>query len=352
MPRGGVRLIWPAAPNSAWTYRTRSGRPGPIICAGWRSYLEEAGHRLTGFDGLVHSTVPFASGLSWSAALEMAAGAAFQAAGGFRIDPVQMALIGQPAENRFVGVNSGILDQYSPSDGTGRERAAVGLPRSDQPGRGLAAGIRVVICDMWAERKLMGSEYGERRAECEEASALQAFYPGITALRDASLAEFEAHAADLPEVVARRCRFIIEENQRGPDLANVPPAGEPARLFELLAASYLGGAPPVRDRRAGDERMMAAMLGAPGCTVRAKPGPGSAAAWLCRCAKCGHRFTTMSRLDYVRRTAIQPRVYPCCRARHRPALTRRPPGGTRRDSQSPEEKRVMTAAAQRPKAPQ
>ena len=62
----------------------------------------------------------------------------------------------------------------------------------------------------------------------------------MPALRDVTLAQFEAHAAVLPEVVARRCQFIIEENQRVLDLAEALPGGEPGRLFELLSASYPG----------------------------------------------------------------------------------------------------------------
>ncbi|HVO70846.1 MAG TPA: galactokinase family protein, partial [Aggregatilineaceae bacterium] len=75
--------------------------------------MQDAGHTLRGFNVLVHSTIPFASGLSSSAALEMATGIVIQLIGGFSIDPAAMALLGQKAENRFVGVSSGILDQYS-----------------------------------------------------------------------------------------------------------------------------------------------------------------------------------------------------------------------------------------------
>ena len=79
--------------------------------------MQDAGYDLVGFDGLIHSTVPFGSGLSSSAAIEMAVGNMFATVGGFEVDPVQMALLGQRAENKFVGVNSGILDQYSSTMG-------------------------------------------------------------------------------------------------------------------------------------------------------------------------------------------------------------------------------------------
>ena len=86
--------------------------------------------------------------------------------------------------------------------------------------------------------------------------------------------------ADLPEVVARRCRFIIEESQRVLDLAEALPGGEPGRLFELLSTSYLGARRPVRDRRAGDERHDGRHAQRAGRDRRGgRRGPGSAGAW-------------------------------------------------------------------------
>ena len=288
-------------PISPWTDYVR----------GVALFLEEAGHHLTGFDGLIHSTVPFASGLSSSAAIEMAAGIAFQEVGGFRIDPVQMARIGQRAENRFVGVNCGILDQYSSAMGQAGSALLLDCRHLTSRVAAIAAGIRVVICDTRAKRRLTGSEYGERRAQCEEGvRLLQRFYPNITVLRDVSLADFEAHADDLPAVVARRCRFIVEENQRVLDLAEALPDGEPGRLFELLSASYLGardlyeiGAPAMSD-------MMAAMLNAPGVIGARQAGAGFGGCMVALVredAVAG--FAAHVEADYSRRTGIQPRVY-------------------------------------------
>ena len=125
-----------------------------------------------------------------------------------------------------------------------------------------------------------------------------------------SLAQFEAHEADLPEVVARRCRFIIEENQRVLDLAEALPAGEPGRLFELLSASYVGardlyeiGAPAMSD-------MMAAMLSAPGVIGARQAGAGFGG---CMVALVREEtvagFSAHVEANYLRRTGIQPRVY-------------------------------------------
>ncbi len=275
-------------------------------------FLEEAGHRLTGFDGLIHSTIPFASGLSSSAALEMAAGAAFQAVGGFELDAVQMALVGQLAENRFVGVNSGILDQYSSALGQAGSALLLDCRNLTSRVASIAAGIQVMICDTRAERKLTGSEYGERRAQCEEGvRLLQAFYPDITALRDVTLAQFEAHEQNLPEVVARRCRFIIEENQRVLDLAEALPDGEPRRLFELFSASYLGARDLYEIGALAMSHMMTAMLSAPGVIAARQAGAGFGGCMVALVrAEAVTSFQAYVERDYHLRTEIQPRVYP------------------------------------------
>ena len=91
-------------------------------------FMQVEGHQLNGFDGLIHSTVPFGSGLSSSAALEMATAVLFARVSGFTPDPVAIALIGQRAENEFVGVNTGILDQYSSA--LGQEGCALQLLRA------------------------------------------------------------------------------------------------------------------------------------------------------------------------------------------------------------------------------
>ncbi|NLE58391.1 MAG: galactokinase, partial [Planctomycetes bacterium] len=150
---------------------------------GWA--LQEAGYLLHGFDAIIHSTIPFGSGLSSSAALEMAVGHAFQVASAFTIDPVTLARLSQRAENIFVGVNSGILDQYTSAMGQPRTALLLDCRNLTSRAISLAPGLQVVICDTRAERNLVGTEYGERRAQCElGVRLLQLHYPTITSLRD------------------------------------------------------------------------------------------------------------------------------------------------------------------------
>jgi galactokinase len=275
-------------------------------------FLQAAGHSLTGFDGLVHSTVPFSSGVSSSAAIEMAVGVMFQLAGSFRIDPVQLALIGQQAENKFVGVNSGILDQYSSAMGKAGCALLLDCKHLTSRSMPIAQGLQVVICDTRAKRTLAGTEYGERRAQCEQGvRLLQQWTPDIAALRDVTLAQFNAHEKDLPQVVAKRCRFIIEENQRVLDLAEALTAGDTARLQQLFAASYAGARDLYEIGAPAMEAMMRAMLSGPGVVAARQAGAGFGG---CMVALVRHlqvdAFIDHVTCTYAAETNIEPKVYP------------------------------------------
>lgn len=182
---------------------------------GMAQVMQEAGYQFPGFDALVHTTVPVASGLSSSAAIEMATGRLLEALAGATIDAVQLAILGQRAENTFVGVNCGILDQYTSSVGQAGCVLLLDARTLESWLAPIAPGIAVVICDTCAKRELTGSEYGARRAACEEgAQLLGAIYPEVVAMRDVKPAQLEAVAEKLPADVAKRCRFIVEENER------------------------------------------------------------------------------------------------------------------------------------------
>ncbi len=154
-----------------------------------------------------------------------------------------MALIGQAGENQYVGMNCGILDQYSSAMGQAGSALLLDCRSLSQPGHPHRGGHQVVICDTRAERNLAGTEYGERRSQCEQGvEILRKHYPDIEALRDVSFEQLESHQAELPEVVYKRCRFIIEENQRVLDLAQALPGGDRQRLGELFREFVPGGA--------------------------------------------------------------------------------------------------------------
>ena len=175
---------------------------------GSAAVLQDEGHTLVGFDGLLHSTVPFGSGLSSSAAIEIASLLAFAGLAGIDLEPVELALLGQRAENEFVGVSCGILDQYTSVLGRAGHALLLDCRELNSRPVAMAAHLAVVICDTRAERSLAATGYDERRAQCEAGVAiLRRFDSAIRALRDVSLPFLAAHEPDLPPVVARRCQI-------------------------------------------------------------------------------------------------------------------------------------------------
>jgi galactokinase len=282
--------------------------------ARWSNYvrgvaqvLQAEGLQLTGFDGIIHSTVPMSSGLSSSAALECATATIFEALAGWTLAPVKKALLCQRAENQFVGVNCGILDQYTSC--AGQEGCALLLDCRDlssQPVR-LAPGIQVVICDTQSKRELAGSEYGRRRAQCEEGARRL----GLRALREISLQQFDQREAELPPEVAKRCRFIVEENDRVLRLAAALQAFDRPAIRQLTAASFRGACDLYEIGAPAMHTMMQSMLAAPGVIGARQAGAGFGGCMVAFVEEARvDVFDASVRQSYLAATQIQPEVYP------------------------------------------
>ena len=173
--------------------------------------LQQRGLRLAGMDAVIESTVPLGGGLSSSAALEMATGLAFQSLAGFEMTPEEMAKVCQQAENEFVGMPCGIMDQFV-SRMARRDHALLIDCRSlESEHVPLGLGDHaLVVTDTGVRRELASSEYRIRRAECEQGAAAM----GVRALRDVSPQDLERHRERLSEVVYRRCRHVVTEDAR------------------------------------------------------------------------------------------------------------------------------------------
>jgi galactokinase len=262
---------------------------------------------LQGFDGVIHSTVPMSSGLSSSAALECATATIFEALGGWKLDPVNKALLCQRAENQFVGVNCGILDQYTSC--AGHEGCALLLDCRDLSNRPvkLAAGIQVVICDTKFKRELAGSEYGQRRAQCEEGARRL----GLKALREIPLPQFIARESELPPEVAKRCRFIVEENDRVLKLAAALRDFDRPAIRQLTAESFQGACELYEIGAPAMHAMMRAMLAAPGVIGARQAGAGFGGCMVAFVeAAQVEAFVAATRTHYSARTETDPEIYP------------------------------------------
>ena len=184
--------------------------------AGVAQQLQRKGYTLRGFEGVIDSTIPMASGLSSSAAIEVAAALTFLHLAGATLPPAEVALLCQRAENEFIGVNSGIMDQMAVA--ACEANHALLLDCRSLETRQVPFALRdhcIIVTDSAAPRELAGSAYNERRAQCEEGLAvLQGLIPGVRSLRDVSEAQLNQHAAQLPPVVVNRVRHVVEEIAR------------------------------------------------------------------------------------------------------------------------------------------
>jgi galactokinase len=274
--------------------------------------MQQEGYLVRGFDGLVHSTIPFGSGLSSSAALEVSSATMFAALSGQLIDPVIIAKMTQRAENEFVGMNCGILDQYSSAMGAKDSVLLLDCRSITHQTKPIAPGLTVMICDTRAERALTGSEYPERRAQCEQgAKILAGFYPEIKTLRDANLEQLQRHKEDLEPVVYKRCHFIIEENQRVLDTAEALAKGDHAQAGHLANESFTGARDLYEIVSPEMIAMQTAMMDAPGIFgVRgAGAGFGGCMVGLVETGK-EDSFAKFAAENYQIQTGITPQIYP------------------------------------------
>ncbi len=185
--------------------------------------LHKAGYRLCGCDLLFDDKVPLGSGLSSSAAIEIATAIALVSLGNTaygterEIDMVQMAKIAQIAEHNYIGVKCGIMDQFSSA--MGKKDMAIFLDCRDLVWEMVPLkmeGYRLVLSNTNKKRSLGEGKYNERRSECEKGLAfLQKALPEATCLRDISVDEFTRHSGLIPdETIRRRVEHVVYENDR------------------------------------------------------------------------------------------------------------------------------------------
>jgi galactokinase len=196
--------------------------------------LQEAGHTLKGWEGVVLGDVPIGAGLSSSAAIELASARAFASLSGLPWDAAEMAKVAQRAENEWVGMKSGIMDQMISAVGEDGRALLIDCRWLTTDAVPLPAETVVVILDTSTRRELVTSAYNERRSQCE--AAAQFF--GVPALRDLDITRFNAAADLLDPIVAKRARHVITENARTLQAAAAMRAGDAAELGRLMNASH------------------------------------------------------------------------------------------------------------------
>jgi galactokinase len=288
---------------------------------GWLDYavgtawaLSDAGLRVHGFRGLIGTSLPVGAGLSSSAAVELAIARALLGTEE-PLDPMQLARICQRAENQFVGVQSGLMDQFAVA--CGRRGNALLLDCRSLEWRTVRlplAELSLVVCDTGSPRQLAKSEYNVRRRQCEEAvEALQAKDPGIRSLRDVTPAMLAAAEAVglLDPVVARRARHVVLENDRVLATAGALEAGDLAAVADAFAKSHASLRDDFEVSSPALDAMVEIALSTPGVIAARMTGAGFGGCTvnLVR-PDAVHRLADAVARDYPARTGLTPRVFP------------------------------------------
>ncbi len=197
--------------------------------------LREAGLATPAMDAVFLSNVPRGSGLSSSASVQMAFALAWQTLGGWTRSPMERALLGQQAENQYVGVNCGIMDQFASACGEENKALLLDCRSLEYRSLPLPESVSLVVADTTVRRKLTSGEYNNRRNACEETvRLLKDDLPGITSLRDVSLEDFNRLASTLPAELARRSRHVVEEIGRVKQSQSLLEAGEVQQFGQLM----------------------------------------------------------------------------------------------------------------------
>ena len=197
--------------------------------------LQGRGYKLKGWEGVVSGDVPIGSGLSSSAALELATARAFYCVSNFHWDAAAMALACQAAENHWLGVNCGIMDQMISAAGLADRALLIDCRSLETASAPLPSGTAIVILDTGTRRGLVDSEYNARRAQCEAAAR----HFGLAALRDIDLPTFLERERELDPLMQKRARHVVSENARTLQARDAMNAGDAAALGQLMIASHI-----------------------------------------------------------------------------------------------------------------
>jgi galactokinase len=267
MPAAIDRAVWlAAAPGKGQTLRVRAidfdaeaavdlDRLPPTVPerngggSEWIDYpagvawaLREAGHQPAAMDVAFTSDVPIGAGVSSSAAVEVAFLLAWRELCGLSLDGAEIPRLGRRAENGYLGVQSGIMDQFASLHGAADRVIFLDCRHLTFEHLPFPAATTVVVADSGVRRRLVGAEtgYNDRPAECRAAvELLRSHLPGIRALRDVSADDYALHSHHLPMTLRRRVRHVVEECRRVREGADALRRGDVENFGTLVRQSHL-----------------------------------------------------------------------------------------------------------------
>ncbi|MGQ9494030.1 MAG: galactokinase [Anaerolineae bacterium] len=288
--------------------------------APWSNYvrgvalmLQRDGFALRGMDAVIAGDVPIGSGLSSSAAIEVATAVTFRDLCNLDISPVDLALLCQRAENEFVGMKCGIMDQFIAVLGQHNHALLIDCRSLNYELVPLPDGVSIVVCDTMKRRGLVDSEYNARRRECEQGVAiLKQYLPDVKALRDVRSQDLVRYGHTLPSVVYKRCVHVVSENERTLQAVAALRAGRVEEFGRLMDQSHVS----LRDDYEVSCRELDCMVelahAAPGCLGARMTGAGFGGCTvnLVR-AEATAAFAQQVRVGYRNEMGVMPEIYVC-----------------------------------------
>ncbi len=279
--------------------------------AGSALMWQHAGKKIVGCDMLFECTVPFGSGLSSSAAIEVSTIAALATAAGEAIDPVEIALLAQKAEREYTGVNCGIMDQYASACGKKHHAVLLDCKTLEREYVPMELGdCALVIINCNKPHNLVESKYNERRAETEKALEILKKKLDISCLADLTPLEFACACGSLEGKVKDRARHVVEECDRVRLAVNAMKEGNMIELGSLLTSSHAS----LRDlyEVTGKEldALAAAAQSHPDCIGSRMTGAGFGGCTVSLVKRSGlERFKTAIAREYRDKTGYDCKIY-------------------------------------------
>jgi galactokinase len=296
--------------------RDAHGDPLPnwaLYPAGVAWALQEAGLKVPGIQAVYSSDVPIGAGLSSSAAVEAVFAVTWQALGGWKIDRMHLARLCQRAENQYVGVACGLMDQFASLHGVVDHALYFDTRSLEWQPLPLPADNDLVIADSGVSRGLAGSVYNQRRAECQQAvQILRQHLPGLNSLRDVSPNEFAAYSDFLPPIIRKRAEHVIKEIARVESAVNALKLGE----WRSFGAKMFAGHASLRDLYEVSSPELDALVdiarGLPGCFGARLTGAGFGGCTVNLVEQSRtSEFIQALQSKYKDRTGRQAKIYSC-----------------------------------------
>jgi galactokinase len=275
--------------------------------------LKQAGYSISGMRTIYTSNIPIGAGLSSSAAVEVGFALAFMALGGWETDMMELVKLTKRGENEYVGVSSGIMDQFACLFGVKEHALYLDTRELTWEALPLPQDVAIVVADPNISRELANSAYNARQRACTEAvKNLKTFLPGISSLRDVSVEDFEKYADRLPGRIRSRARHVVEEIARVEAAVRLLKVGDIHGFGHLMVAGHASLRDLYEVSLPELDALVEIAIEQPGCYGARLTGAGFGGCTvnLVQEDKCAD-FILALKTGYKQQTGKEVQLYPC-----------------------------------------